>query len=450
MMKKPVTGLAILMLSAGLLTACGSQSTNNTSGNSSSTNTSSSGTTSNTANSSSVSNSSAGGSSSGSGSTSGNIVIAVTAPFSGNESFIGPRFLNGVKVAVNEINKNGGVLGHQLTIVTGDTAGDPVDAVPAISQIISTKHPNAMIGPSSLTITSVDAQLNSDKLVDVTLGGTTQLDKMTMPYIFRTTPSDSQLGVAMAYYGNQKGYKRVATAFTTDSAAQTLVPPIQQTVKAHGGTVVANVQLSPDQSSYRSEVEKLIAAKPQVIYSQLDPQTAATFISEWQQLGGGRIPFVGSDVTAASDYLKAVTPTWAKQNLISIEGSTAGGTAATEYAKFYGGMFNGQKPIALSNNAYDAVNIIALAMLEAKSSDPSVYEKYMEKVANGPGTKVYDFKTGAADIASGTSINYEGATGPDDFNKYHNVTGAFEAVQSDGTTNVKRVSSISASALLGY
>lgn len=426
-LKKSVTAAALLVMAGGVLTACGSSgSGSNAAGNST------------------------GNATTPGGNTSGDLVIAVAAPFSGNESFIGPRFLNGVKVAVKEINANGGILGKQLKIVTADTAGDPVDAVPAISQIISTQHPVAMIGPSSLTITSVINQLNSDKLVTDTLGGTTQLDKMNFPYIFRTTPSDSQLGVAMAYYGNQKGYKKVALAFTSDDAAQTLVPPISQAVKSHGGQVVANVQLAPDQSSYRSEIEKIIASKPDVVYTQMDPQTAGTFVSEWQQLGGGNIPFIGSDVTAAADFQKAVTPAWSSKNLTSVQGSTVGGTAATEYATFYGQVFNGKQPVTLSNDAYDGMNIIALAMLEAKSTDPSVYVQDVMKVANGPGTKVYDFKTGAADIANGQAINYDGAGGPDDFNTYHNVTGAFEAVQNDGSGNTKTLGQITPQELLGY
>lgn len=380
----------------------------------------------------------------------GDLNIAVAAPFSGNTSFIGTRFLNGVKVAVNEINNNGGVLGHKLNIVTADTAGDPVDAVPAISQIISTKQPVAMIGPSSLTITSVDKQLDQDKLVDVTLGGTTQLDKMNFKYIFRTSPSDSQMGVAMAYYGIKKGYKKAALVFGSNDSAQTLVDPVKNTLAKHGVNVVQNLKIAPDQSSYRSEIERIIAAKPDVLYIQFDPQTASTFFSEWKQLGGGNIPLIGSDVTASGDFIKAITPQFAGKVLTSVQGSTAGGSAAEEYTKFYGQVFNGAQPVTLSNNAYDAVNIIALAMLEAKSIHSTDYVKFMQKVANGPGSKVYDFKSGESAIKSGNTINYEGASGPDDFNQYHNVTGAFQAVKPDSSNKLKTLMQITSQDLMNY
>ncbi len=383
----------------------------------------------------------------------GELTVAVAAPFSGNEAFIGPWFLNGVKVAVHQINAAGGLLGRKLRIVTADTAGDPVDAVPAISQVIATQHPFAMIGPSSLEIMAVVRQINQDKLVDVTLGGTTQLDYMRYPYIFRTSPSDSQLGVAMAYYGIKKGYKRAALVFDSGSSAQTLVAPIADTLKKHGVKVVINENIVSDQSSYRSEIEKLILSKPSAIFMQVDPQTASTFFSELQQLGGGNIPVIGSNVSAANTFAQAMTYPLAERVLTSIQGSTVGGPAGTLFTNFYEKYFHGQQPLTLSNSAYDAVNIIAMAVLKAKSASPSTYVKDMVPVANGPGTNVYDFVQGEKLIKEGKSVNYQGASGPVDFNRYHNVTGAFEAVKwvnAKGGPQLKTLTQITPGQLLGY
>jgi len=420
--------LTSLILSGGLVAGCGSSPSNTSQPNST------------------VSNSTSPGSTS-----SGNIIIAVSAPFSGTESFIGPDTLNGVKVAAQEINANGGVLGRQIQIVTADTAGDPVDAVPAITQVIASQHPAGMIGPASLTITAVINQLNQDKIVDMPVGGTTQLDNMNYPYIFRVTPSDSQMGVAMAYYGTTvKGYKRAALVFGSNSSAQTLVPPVEQTLTKHGVNTVVNIQVVPDQSSYRSEIERILAAKPDVIYTQLDPQSGSTFFSELQQLGGGNIPLIGDDVTASVEFAKAIGLSYANKELTSVQGSSVGGTAADDYAKYYAQVYNGQKPVILSNNGYDALNIMALAMTEAKSVDPTVYDSYIMKVANGPGTDVYNYATAIAALTGGQSINYQGASGPEDFNQYHNVTGAFEADGFTPSGSLKMQSNITPEQLLGY
>ncbi len=380
------------------------------------------------------------------------ITIAVASPFSGMESFIGPDTLNGVDVAVTQINANGGVLGHKVQIVTADTVGDPVDAVPAVSQIIATAHPVAMIGPSSLTITSVIRQLNQDKLVDMTIGGTTQLDHMKYKYIYRVTPSDSQMGVAMAYYGTQiKHYKRAALLWGANASAQTLNNPVESTLKKHGVDVVSDMSIVPDQSSYRSEVERILAAKPDVIYTQLDPQSGSTFFSELQQLGGGNIPLIGDDVTASAQFAQAIGVSYAAKELVSVQPpASASGPAAADYARYYAHEFSGQQPIILSNNGYDAMNIIALAMIEAKSTNPTVYVKDIKNVANGPGVPVYNFKQAEAAIKAHKKINYQGASGPEDFNKFHNVMGAAEADGFTSSGTLFKVVGISPQDLFGY
>jgi hypothetical protein len=63
---------------------------------------------------------------------------------------------------------------------------------------------------------------------------------------------------------------------------------------------------------------------------------------------------------------------------------------------------------------------------------------------------VYDYKTGYKDLKAGTKINYDGASGPMDFNEHNSVTGGFDAVSSDDSGNIKVVQTITAQALNGY
>jgi hypothetical protein len=77
------------------------------------------------------------------------LVVAELFPMTGREPFVGQWFLHGAKAAIYDINHHGGVMGHLLTPVLGDTGGDPVDAVPAWRQL-NTQSPTFEIGPSSL------------------------------------------------------------------------------------------------------------------------------------------------------------------------------------------------------------------------------------------------------------------------------------------------------------
>jgi hypothetical protein len=94
---------------------------------------------------------------------------------------------------------------------------------------------------------------------------------------------------------------------------------------------------------------------------------------------------------------------------------------------------------------YDAVNVMALAMLDGHSTSRSVENRYISTVtAPGAGkTIVYSFAAGKAALAAGHKIQYVGAGGPIIFNKWHNSTGAFEAAKYINH-HLKLVGSVSA------
>ena len=409
------TSTAALILLAMLVTACGSSSNNGNGGNTNTT----------------------------------PIKVGVIGPMSGFESFIGPDILKGVQVAVDQINANGGILGRQVQIVTADTGGDAVDAVPALRKLINVDQVNLIVGPSSLEAQAVLPILQQSKIPDVIVGGTTQLDNLVSKYVWRSSPSDNLLGVAMAYYANNKGYTKAALVFGSNESAQTLKAPVVDAFKRHGGTIVADINLVPDQSSYRSEIEQLYAANPQVVFTQVDAQTGATLFSEIKELKGLGLPFIGTDVTASSDFIKAITPATAQKVLTSLQGTSTGGQATTEFTQLYKTKF-GATPVELADYGYDGMNVLALAVDAAGSLNGDAVGAKMRTVADPPGTMVYDYKTGYTALKAGTKINYEGASGPMDFNDHNNVTGDFDAVSSDASGNITTVSTITAQQLSGY
>ncbi len=388
----------------------------------------------------------------GSGSSSTNtspIKVGVIGPFSGFEAFIGPDILKGVQVAAAQINANGGILGRQVTVVTADTGGDAVDAVPALRKLISVDQVDLIVGPSSLEAQAALPILQQSKIPDIIVGGTTQLDNLVSKYVYRSSPSDNLLGVAMAYYAIHKGYTRAAVVFGSNESAQTLKAPVVDAFKRHGGSIVADINLVPDQSSYRSEIEQLYAAKPQVVFTQVDAQTGATLFSEIKELKGLGLPFIGTDVTASSDFIKAITPATAHQVLTSLQGTSTGGQATSEFTSLYQAKFN-STPVELADYGYDALNVLALACDAANATNGDAVGAKMTAVANPPGTTVNDYATGYKDLKAGTKINYDGASGPMDFNSHNNVFGGFDAVQSDATGNITTVLTVTAQQLNGY
>ncbi len=367
-----------------------------------------------------------------SGADTGPITVGELFPMTGREPFVGQWFLHGAKVGIADINANGGCGGHQINAQLADTGGDAVDAVTALKQL-QLSNPTFILGPSSLEIEGVINQFDPAHLPDFVEGGTTQLDHMTNQYVYRTTPSDSTLAIGMAYYAIQKGYTNVGVFFESTSNAAGVVTPLVKAFTNHGGTVSDQELVTPHQSSYRSEVQKLFAGNPQAIFMQTDPQTASTFFADVQQLGHMNVPFILTDAGADINMAKAMGLANASKYMTGMNGAPPAGPAWSYFTQQYQKVWGTNQPVALSQNTYDSAVIACLAITAAGSTDPTKWISYVNKVANGPGTVVTNYADGVAALKKGQTINYEGASGNDNYNQYHNVAGAWDVVQWDPT-----------------
>ncbi|HUZ69289.1 MAG TPA: ABC transporter substrate-binding protein [Candidatus Saccharimonadales bacterium] len=374
------------------------------------------------------------------------VILGDLAGFTGAEASFGQAFNEGVQVALREINASGGVLGQQVQVFNGDELSDPIDAVAAVQQLINLDHVVGIIGPQTPEIGAVQPIIDRYHIPDMFQGGSTSFDQLTDPWIWRGSASDSQEAVAMALYAIDKGYKNAAILFTTEASAQTLQPVLAKTFEKLGGHIVATVDMALGQSSYRSEVARVINAHPDVIFTHEDPATAGTLFSNFREANNFAIPFVGTDSTTGSDWFKAVGIPVDNAHLVSLVGGSEPGGGADVYNTWYAKTYNHQ-PLSNANYAYDSVMVLCLAIEKAGSTDPQAMVNAIPQVSNPPGVKVSDWATALADLKAGKKINYEGASGPMDFNQYHNVFGPFDAVQVDLQGNYQILRTFSAAEL---
>lgn len=365
--------------------------------------------------------------------------VTLTVPtieaFSGSFAAFGPVNLVGCLAGVKAVNAEGGVLGHHLACKAVNDTGDPADAVPAVHQMLTTtSNIPFTIGPGT-TAPAVIPILTGTKILAFSVAGSPQFDHNTDPYFYRTTPSDSVTGNAMAVWAIRHGYK-TAAAFFTNVSAGTVVPPLDAEYKKLGGHMLKQTVVSPDQSSYRTEAAAIAAAHPQVVFTETDPQTAATFWSELRQQTNNLPPVVGDQTDTYSTYVKAVLPVVGKKfNLVAVtQLNPKPSPGLSIYQKEIlttGSQIKNPKQyatVSFSFADYDAVVAGALAMVAAKSTNPSVFKSYIDKVTGpvGPGdTVVHTFAQGVAALKAGKTIRYSGAGGPLIFDKYNNVAVPF-------------------------
>ncbi|HEY2597890.1 MAG TPA: ABC transporter substrate-binding protein [Candidatus Dormibacteraeota bacterium] len=393
----------------------------------------------------------------------GTLTFVSFNPFTGPDASFGTEMAAGCIPAAHLINQAGGVLGHQVQCTTVDTRGDPADAVPAAQKMIATtENLVGLNGPSSDEALATVPIINRAQIPMFGDTGQAAFDKSKYDYFWRLTPPDDAAGIAMAIYAYRKGYRRGAAVFGNDLSSQGNVPNLLAAFSKLGGQIVLNQSIALDKGSYRSEVQTLIAANPDVIFTEASPQTNAAYLSQLQQLHG-MIPVIGTQPTVQPPWIKAVGGAIGKATL------AANYAAAQPFAPSQGPSWDVYNKALLASGTevpqpdqwsqdpytetdYDAIVMMALAMLMANTPDPAFYNKFIAKVvADTPGAvEVHSYQEGKDALAAGKTIHYVGAGGPISMDAYHNSSGAFELVGYATNGNLPQLDVVSAADIAKY
>ena len=357
-------------------------------------------------------------------------------PIGGLTSLTGPKapfglgISQGMTAGIYAVNRAGGVLGQHLQLFPATDGSDPVDATAPASKLIDITHVVAQVGEGGEMSQATAPLFAKARTPDFVPGGDTFYDNNTDKYVWRLTPSDSQLGVALATYGVHRGYKTAVTLFVSDAVQQALKGVVVGAYKKLGGKMLGQINLQPDLTSYSSEVSQIIHLHPQVIFTEMDPGTASVIFKDFEGLGGLTIPFIGTDDMIGSSMTAAIGVAAQRKWMTNVEGGLYNSPAVGTFNKAISSTSH-TAPLPNSSYGYDGVVLAALAMVAANSTNGPAINAAVPKVTKPGGTIVYNFAQGAKDLKAGKRITYIGASGPFSFNKYHNVFGPFIAVRVD-------------------
>lgn len=370
----------------------------------------------------------------GSGGSSGNVQIGLAAAWTGNAAFLGPALEKGEKVALSDINAAGGVNGSKVKMVTADTAGTAQGATSAVDKLLKADRVNGLVGPTSVTVMSVLDRIQASKVPSMILGSTAALDDTIKGQTtFRVTPSDTLMGPAMAQLAMNKGFDHCSILTESLEGAQSIHDNVTKAYKALGGTIDRDIKIAVKQPSYSSEVLKLLGSPtPKCVFIEISPESGAQFWQNASQSNDVSTPlFIGTDTLLNSDTLKTLKPVQGRANIVAVSPASVGAGRDT-YVKLYKKVFPKEDgPENLSDLAYDSTVIVALAMQEAKSSDPAKYVSHIRSVAND-GTRCLSYSACKKLLDQGKDINFDGASGADDIQANGNSISGFGVFQIKG------------------
>jgi len=245
-------------------------------------------------------------------------------------------------------------------------------------------------------------------------------------YGYRFQATNDRFGRAFAEIAVKEGYKRPATMAFNNASGIGNTQGFKKAWEAKGNKVLAEVVYEPNQPSYRAELQKVLAARPDVIVmGSFLPDTTIILREAFQS--GANVKWIIPGWAANPQLIRALGNE-ATEGVISVD-SVANEQSAS-FARYDAAYRKGQSQPGASNvyaaMTYDMVITLALAIEAAgPGAGTAQINAKIREVANPAGDKVFSFAEGKTALAAGKKINYEGASSVLDFDEFGDVTPDF-------------------------
>ena len=238
-----------------------------------------------------------GGNANNAGATGDTIKIGGLAPLTGDVSVYGVAVDNGVKMAVEEINADGGVLGKQIEYIVYDEKGDATEAVNAYNKLVQSDNVVAIVGDvTSKPTLAVAQQAAKDKIPLITASGTAENITQAGENIFRPCFIDPFQGELMASYASKKLEKKTAAIIynISDDYSKGLYEAYEAAAGDLGIEVVQVEGYGKGTVDFKAQLTNIKSKNPDVIFLPVYYQDVALIAVQAKELGI-EAQFLGAD-----------------------------------------------------------------------------------------------------------------------------------------------------------
>lgn len=357
--------------------------------------------------------------------------IVIGAPFalSGPISEFAKGMRQAAEVAMNQVNQQGGVLGKTYRLDFVDTACNPDKAADAVRTLIENPDLVALVGSvcSGETLRQTRSISIPASVVTLSVASAssliTALDDKDL--VFRTAPSDALKGQAMAKTVFNTGVRDIAVSHANDAYNTGVAEIFSTAFKALGGRVTVSQIHQPGRTDYRGEARAVAAGSPNLALFAYYGSGGGQYLKDVLSDKSVRRVF-GTDGLRSEELSNVLS----EEQLERITTVIAAVDKEREAYKRWLAFASANKLKAdgpYSANAYDATFMMALAIEKAGDSDRSKVSAALRAIAGPDGRLVYpgEFSKAKALIKQGVKINYDGASGPVDFDAAGDVAGRF-------------------------
>ncbi|WP_300390949.1 ABC transporter substrate-binding protein [Fusobacterium sp.] len=309
------------------------------------------------------------------------IKIGGMGPLTGSAAIYGTSIENGAKLAFEEINSNGGVLGKKLEYISLDEKADPIEAVNAYNKLIDSGV-SAIIGSVTSKSTLAVAEIASQDGIPMITPTATQIDiTKEGSSVFRTCFTDPYQGSVLAKFSKDKLNAKTAAILVNTSSdySDGITKAFITQANKEGITIVAKEGYSENDKDFKAQLTKIKGENPDVLMIPEYYEQSALIATQAREVGI-KSTFIGPD--GWDGIIKALDPSayttvdnsYFTNHYSSEDQNERLQAFLTKYRDTYK-----EEPTAFSALAYDTVYVLKSAIESANSVDKNELVEAIKK-----------------------------------------------------------------------
>lgn len=311
------------------------------------------------------------------------IILGATLPLTGDAAAWGKNTQQGIDLALEQINASGGVMGRKLEVIYEDTQALAKEGVSAYRKLVTVDKVSAIIDDSVSSVTLAMAPMaEKDKVVILATGATAPKISEAGDFIFRIWNSDAYEGeVAAKYAYHDLGHRSAAILYINNDYGKGLEQVFKSQFAKLGGKIVASESFAQSATNMRTQLTKIKAAKPQLLYVVGYPKETPIALKQSRELRL-EVPVLGTVAMKDPQLIEAAGE--AAEGLSFPYPKEPGGD---HVAKFHAAIQAkyGQDPGITTDVGYDAVKMIAQAIEKADGFTGEDIRRGLNMLKNYPG-----------------------------------------------------------------
>ena len=335
--------------------------------------------------------------------------IGVLTPQGSANADIGQAIATAVDLARKKINAAGGYHGHEIELIPADEGVGGIGIDPAIATLIDAGV-DAIIGPASSTnaLAGLGEIVNAGVVACSPTASASLLDNFPdRNLFFRTIPSDSLQAMAIGEAVDRTGASRATVAFIDDAYGQAFADSIKSSLDLKGIQQTAAVPFSADNVSIKRAADEVAKTGAGVVVVVGDATSGPVMLGEIDSAEPNVQP-----VFIVNDAMRR--PTASAEPMGGSLARRVTGVSPIAYStdqQFLDELgATPDNPSPYAANAFDCVNLIALAAWAGNSTQPDDIAHQIPLVS-ASGTPCMTFANCRDDIQVGSNINYDGPGG---------------------------------------